>query len=343
MRSKAIVNIDNLRYNLDLISEKIDKEKIMLVVKANAYGMGAKEIVKFAIKYGIKFYAVATIEEAMEIRKIDENIRILILSLVELEYIEFLVKNNIDITISRFEEIEYILSRNIKGNFHIAYDTGMGRIGFDSKNIEKALNMLKPIGMFSHLTSADSNEEFTKLQYERFIEIADRYDIKYKHFLNSFGTENYNSYFNEFNLYRIGILAYGGELNNKYKPVMTLKGRVSFVKKLNEDWNIGYSNTFEAKKGDIIVTVSMGYADGLFRFLSNKGYVYFNNRKYKIIGNICMDQFMVLGDENIQVGDFVEIFGENILVKDVAKSIGTISYELLCAVSNRVERVYKGG
>ena len=110
MRSKAIINLDNLKYNLDLITEKIDKEKMMLVVKANAYGMGAKEIVEFAIKYGIKFYAVATIEEAMEIRKIDENIRILILSLVELEYIEFLVKNNIDITISRFEEIEYIFS-----------------------------------------------------------------------------------------------------------------------------------------------------------------------------------------------------------------------------------------
>lgn len=343
MRAIAEINLDNLKYNLDLISDNIDKEKLMLVVKANAYGSGLKEIVKYGIKYGIKFYGVATIDEAMEIREIDKNVRIIILSLVELEYIEFLVKNNIDITISRFEEIEYILSKNIKGNFHIAYDTGMGRIGFDSRNIEKALEMLKPLGIFSHLTSADSDEEFTRLQYNRFIKITNKYDIKYKHFLNSFGTENYHLDFNEFNLYRIGILAYGGELNDKYKPIITLKGRVSFIKKLEEDWNIGYSNTFKAKKGDVIITISMGYADGVFRSLSNNGYVYFKGKKYKIIGNICMDQFMVLGDENIQVGDYVEIFGEHILVNEVAKSINTISYELLCAISRRVERVYKGG
>ena len=110
MRTWVEINKENLKYNILKLKELANDREVLGVVKANAYGMGAKEIVEFAIKYGIKFYAVATIEEAMEIRKIDENIRILILSLVELEYIEFLVKNNIDITISRFEEIEYIFS-----------------------------------------------------------------------------------------------------------------------------------------------------------------------------------------------------------------------------------------
>lgn len=341
MRAKVIIDLENLRYNLEIITKKIPKEKIMAIIKANAYGHGDLEVFDTCYNFGIKFYGVASVDEAIRIRKINKDSRILVLGVTELKDYEFLSENNIDITITCFEEIEYILQNNIKGNYHIAYDTGMGRIGFNENEIEDAIKLLKPCGIFSHLTSADNDYEYTKKQYEKFIKLADKYDIKYKHLLNSFGAENYCSEFKKFDLYRVGILMYGGELNDRYRPVMKFFARVSYVKTLSEDSYIGYSNTYKAKKGNVIATISAGYADGIFRNLSNKSKVYLRGKKYNIIGNICMDQFMILADENVKIGDYVEIFGENIKVSEQAKIAQTISYELLCAVSYRVKRIYK--
>lgn len=340
MRARAVINLDNLIYNLEVISDKIPKEKIMAVIKANAYGHGYEEIFKECFKFGIRFFGVATIEEAQVIRKINKEAKILILSAVEPNMYYELSKNNIDITITSFEEIEYITNNNIEGNYHIAYDTGMGRLGFNEFEIEEAIRKLKPVGIFSHLTSADNDEYYTRYQYEKFINISKKYDIKYKHLLNSFGSEKYYDFFESFDLYRLGILMYGGELTNIYKPVMSFEARISYIKTLVEDSYIGYSNTYKAKKGDIIATVSAGYADGIFRSLSNKSKVYLRGKYYNIIGNICMDQFMILADNDVKLGDFVEIFGENIKVEEQANLANTISYELLCAVSPRVNRVY---
>lgn len=342
MRAKAIINLNNLKYNLDLIKSKIPINKMLIILKANAYGHGDERIFKYCLNYGIKFFGVATKDEAIKLNNIDNRVNILILSPVGNENIESLSKLGIHLTISSFEEIKYILGNNIKGNFHLAFDTGMGRIGFNEDTIEEAIKLLNPIGIFSHLSSADVNESYTLKQEKIFSKIM-KYDIKYKHLLNSFGTDIYSSKFSDFDLYRLGIIIYGGEINSKYKPVMSFKARVNFVKKLEKDSNIGYGNTYLAKKGDIIATISVGYADGLFRAFSNKGKVYFNSKIYNIVGNICMDQFMILADENISVGDYVEIFGENITVSSQAKIINTISYELLCAISSRVPRIYIEG
>lgn len=343
MRVKAEINLENFRYNLKTISKNLTSDKIMAIIKANAYGHGDEEILKECIEMGINFFGVATKDEALKLKKIAPNSEFLILSPVSFNDIKFLSKKNIHLTISNFSEIEYILKNKIEGKFHIAYDTGMGRIGFSEKNIERAIETLNPIGIFSHFSSADTNFEYTNFQKIKFEEIVSKYDIKYVHLLNSFATENYLDKFGSYSLVRLGILMYGGEKNEKYKPVMSLKARVNFVKKLEEDSNIGYSNTYRAKKGDIIATISAGYADGIPRQLSNKGKVFLNDKEYNIIGNVCMDQFMILADENIKIGDFVEIFGENIYVSNLAKSIDTISYEILCLVSQRVKRIYLRG
>lgn len=338
MRVKALINLDNLKYNLDLIKSKIPNDKIMAVVKANAYGHGDEEIFKYCIKEGINFFGVATSQEARKLISINKNVNILILSPVEQNEILELSNLGIHLTISSFEDIDYILNNSISGNFHLAFDTGMGRIGFNENNIEKAIKLLKPIGVFSHLSVADIDEDYTNKQKNIF-ELIMKYDIKYKHLLNSFGTE-YFDFSEKYDLYRIGILMYGAELNYKYKPLLTFLARVSYVKKLEKDSYIGYGNTYFAKKDTYIATISAGYADGIMRSLSNKGEVYLNGKNYPIIGNVCMDQFMILADEKISVGDYVEIFGENINVNEVAIRANTISYEILCYISSRVPRIY---
>lgn len=341
MRIKAIVNLDNLKYNLHYISKKTSVDKIMAIIKANAYGHGDEEILKFCINYGINKFGVATVEEAIKIRKIDKNIEILILGPIEKSDFKLMENENISFPITSFDEIKYIKENKINANIHFAFDTGMGRIGFNENDIEKALKMLKPIGIFTHLSSADIDSIYTKNQIKLFDDILDKYDVKYKHILNSYGFLNY--YSNKYSFSRLGIILYGAEENSIFKPVMTLKARVNYIKKLEKDTFIGYSKSYYAKKGDIIATISMGYADGLSRLFSNKMEVAFNNKKYKQIGNICMDQFMILADSELKVGDYVEIFGENILVSTLAKSINTISYELLSSLGVRVKRIYEEG
>ncbi|WP_156300299.1 alanine racemase [Streptobacillus canis] len=337
MSAYAKINLDAFERNLNIILEKIPSEKLMAIVKANAYGHGVIRIVDKAVELGINFFGVARLEEAEEILKIFPNVNVLVLSPILKHEIKDVAKKGIHLTISNFEDIEYILKNKIEGKFHFALETGMGRIGFIENEIGKAYEMLKPIGIFSHLSSADSDPNYTKLQLEKFNRVVQNLDVKYKHVLNSFGSMKNDL---DYDLYRVGIIMYGAEMTDIFEPVMTFYARVNHIKVLEEDTYIGYSKTYLAHKGDVIATVACGYADGMHRAMSNKSKVYFDGKLYKIIGNVCMDQFMIKADKNIKVGEYVEIFGENILVADLAKEINTISYELLCAVSARVHRIY---
>ncbi len=337
MSTYAIIDLDAFNKNLDEILKKISANKVMAIVKANAYGHGAIKIVEKSIEKGINFFGVARIEEAEEILAVFPKVNILILSPIIREDIKRAVSKGIHLTISSFEDIEYILENKINGNFHYALDTGMGRIGFMEDEIYRAYDKLKPIGIYSHLSSADNDENYTNIQIEKFNKVTNDLEVKYRHILNSFGSiNNYDDY----DLYRIGIIMYGAEMTDVFEPVMTFKARVNHIKTLKEDAYIGYSKTYLARRGDKIATISCGYADGMFRSMSNKSNVYFNGKYYPIIGNICMDQFMIKVDDNIKVNDYVEIFGNNILVEDLAKELNTISYELLCAVSYRVKRIW---
>ncbi|ACZ01399.1 alanine racemase [Streptobacillus moniliformis] len=337
MNVYAIIDLDAFKKNLDKILEKIPASKVMAIVKANAYGHGSIKIVESAIEKGINFFGVARIEEAEEILNIFPKVDVLVLSPIMKSDIENAVSKGIHLTISSFEDIEYILENKINGNFHYALDTGMGRIGFMEDEIYRAFSMLKPIGIYSHLSSADNDNEYTNMQIEKFNRIVNDLDVKYKHILNSFGSiNNYEDY----DLYRLGIIMYGAEMTDIFKPVMTFKARVNHIKVLEKDTYIGYSKTYLASCGEKIATISCGYADGMLRSMSNRSKVYFNGKYYPIVGNICMDQFMIKVDDDIKVNDYVEIFGNNILVGDLAKELNTISYELLCAISHRVKRIY---
>ncbi|CAM3180062.1 alanine racemase [Streptobacillus ratti] len=337
MNAYAIINLDAFKKNLDKILKKIPASKVMAIVKANAYGHGAIKIVEKSIEKGINFFGVARLEEAEEILSMFPKVNVLILSPIVKDDIKNAVSKGIHLTISSFEDIEYILKNKINGNFHYALDTGMGRIGFMEDEIYRAYSMLKPVGIYSHLSSADNDEDYTSMQIKKFNKVVNDLDVKYKHILNSFGSINN---YNEYDLYRLGIIMYGAEMTDIFEPVMTFKARVNHIKTLEKDTYIGYSKTYLAHCGEKIATVSCGYADGMFRAMSNKSNVYFNGKYYPIVGNVCMDQFMIKVDDDIKVDDYVEIFGNNILVGDLAKELNTISYELLCAVSYRVKRIW---
>lgn len=358
MRCWAEINIKNLYKNINEIEKITSKEKIMAVVKADAYGHGMESICRALIKKGIKNFAVATVEEALKINNLNRDVNILILGPIGFHGMEKVLDKNIHFTVTDFEEIKYLEENKDNAKVFIKVDTGMGRVGFQEEEIEKLIEVLKQskyveaIGVFSHFSSSDSDEEYTKYQEENFKNISEKLEkeiktIKYKHLLNSFGSLKYHNSLYDF--IRVGIIIYGGVTEEetkpyKFEPVMSLYAKISYIKKITKEKFISYGNTYKAKEGEVLATVSIGYADGVRRDLSNVGFVYYKGYRCKIVGRVCMDQLIILLPKELEneakKGDKVEFFGENISVVEVANLCGTISYEILCGISQRVPRIY---
>jgi alanine racemase len=358
MRCWAEINIKNLYDNIKEIEKITSKEHIMAVIKADGYGHGMEKICEALIKTGIKNFAVATSEEAHKIREINDSVNILILGPIENDHANSVSEKNIYFMITDFQEIDYLEKNKCNTEVFIKIDTGMGRVGFQLQEIEKLAETLKrckyvkPIGVFSHFSSSDSDVDYTDLQIKRFEEVSNKLKkelptVKYRHLLNSFGSLRFQK--NKYDFIRAGIIIYGGVTEEetkpyKFKPVMSLYAKISYIKTLSEDSYISYGNTYLGKKGETLATVSIGYADGVRRDLSNKGYVYYKGHKCNIVGRVCMDQLVIKLPEKLAKeaakGDKVEFFGENINVVDVANLCNTISYEILCGISQRVPRIY---
>ncbi|MDO5088365.1 MAG: alanine racemase [Leptotrichiaceae bacterium] len=358
MRCWAEINIKNLYENIGELEKITSKEHIMAVIKADAYGHGMVKICDLLIKKGIRNFAVATADEALKIREMNDSVNILILGPIENDYVNSVSEKNIYFTVTDFEEIDYLEKNQRNMNVFIKVDTGMGRVGFQFHEIEKMIHILKeckyvrPVGVFSHFSSSDSDEDYTELQSEKFEEISkimmkEIPTVKYRHLHNSFGSLKSGK--KKYDFIRVGIIAYGGVSEKetkpyKFKPVMSLYAKISYIKTLCEDSYISYGNTYLGKKGETLATVSIGYADGVRRELSNRGYVYYKGFKCRIVGRVCMDQLIILLPEALakeaKKGDTVEFFGENISTVEVADICGTISYEILCGISQRVPRIY---
>lgn len=351
MRTWAEINLDNLLYNLGKIREFAGNREILCVLKANAYGHGAVEIAKFLSRNGINIFAVACVDEAEELRKNGISNEIVILGCVTEEDWKKANELDVQLTLTSFENIRFIEKLKIYPKIHIAIDTGMGRRGFTPEDAKKAIdyiiknNTAKIVGIYSHLSCADTSSEnqYTKVQIDKF-STFNRYKVKYNHLLNSAGIFAFGE-FSESNLLRAGIGLYGVnpmEYDLELKPVLALKSKVVFVKKIEEELSISYNRTYEAKKGEVIATIPVGYADGLNRSLSNKGYVRIHNVKCDIVGRITMDQIMVKIPDDIQemisVGDEVVVYDNNL--NELATLAGTISYELLTSLMPRVKRIY---
>lgn len=359
----AKISIDNYIYNIESLQKFIGPNtKLMLVVKANAYGHGAPELSKAANGVGIFDFGVATVDEAIELRqhKIEGNI--LVFGNFKNHDMDKIIEHDLTVTISSKADLRKIKDRKIKA--HIKIDTGMSRRGFYYHSIDdlgKITQLIHKIykktsidikGIYTHFASADTNYDFTSKQIDLFKNLIETLkdngiDYGHAHAANSAGTLKYKHA--HFDMVRVGIASYGvlpfEQSVFKPKPVMSLYGFVIDIKKIKSGDFIGYDRTYRAIRDMTIGVVNLGYADGIFRMLSNKGHVSVNGHISKIVGRISMDTFSIdISDIDVKQGDEVLIFGydkiNNIPVNDVAKLCGTNSYEILCAVKNRVRRIY---
>ena len=354
MRSWLEVNLKNIEFNLNQI-ENLTQKKAIPVIKANAYGLGSIEVAKYLSKKNFKLFAVANLQEALEIKNSGLDNKIFIMGNNDKDDLKLAIENGFSITISSWDDIKNLekLKTSKEVLIHIKIDTGMGRIGFSSEDSDGVIkyinkNKLGTIqGIYSHLSSADENEdEFTLEQINLFKRHEENKDIPFKHILNSPGIFKYSKYTNT-NYVRPGISMYGillfdTPLKKLLKPVFKLKTKIIYIKTLNINTFISYGKTAEGEKGDIIATLPIGYADGLDRRFSNGGAVKIHGEKCVIIGRICMDMTMIIIPNSLKnkvgVGTEVEIYGQDI--NEQAQSIGSIADELMTRINKRVLRRY---
>lgn len=368
LRTWVEINLDALQCNFDAVRKALPENiKVLAVVKANAYGHGAIGVAKF-LQDKADYLAVAATDEALELRKNGINCPILVLGHIPYGDYDNIVKFNITTTISDFYEAELLSNAAVKAgitaSLHIAVDTGMNRIGFacndtSIEEIKKIKNLpnIEIEGVFSHLAAADIGDKaYTKMQAARFDGFVKKLSgigiqAPIKHLYNSAGIADLEK---KYDMVRQGIILYGLKPSdevefkniNTPKPVMSMKTRVVQVKTLPAGESISYGCTYTTEKETRVATLCAGYADGVTRVLSNNGEVLIRGKRAKIIGRVCMDQFMidVTDIPDVQVGDTATIFGtdgnETISVDEIAKKAKTINYEIICNINSRVTRVY---
>ena len=364
----AEINLDNLAHNIKEVKSLINKNtKISAVIKADAYGHGALAVAQTLLDNGADSFAVATFNEALQLRRKFKDIQILILGYTPKELATDLIENELTQTIYSYDEAKEIskiakqMNKTLK--IHIKIDSGMNRLGLLCKEdtIKEILQISKLDnlfieGIFTHFAIADEKDKtYTKKQVEKFNYIVASLDkkglqIPIKHVSNSAAIIDLPQY--NFDMVRAGIMIYGlypsenvDKNKAKLKEVMSLKTKIAQVKTVEAGSKISYGLTYECKKETKIATLPIGYADGFTRLLSNKTHVFVNNKKAKVLGTICMDQSIIdVTDIDVKIGDEVIIFGneekDTISATSIAKLLGTINYEIVCMVNKRVPRVY---
>jgi Alr-MurF fusion protein len=355
------IDLDAMVYNLNFYRQKLSPTtKVMAMVKAFSYGTGSVEVAK-ALQYRrIDYLAVAIADEGVELRNNGIEVPIVVMNPEEHGF-DAMIENRLEPNIYRFELLEKFdeaLRRNAVNNFpvHLKVDTGMKRLGFDHPaemtRVAEYIRMHDTMyirSVFSHLAVSDDpeNDQFTQLQFKRFSAFCDivtnLFDYKIlRHILNSSGIERFPEM--ELDMVRLGIGLYGVSPNcqKELKNVATLKTTISQIRTVEAGETIGYGRRGVADKTLSIAVLPIGYADGLNRRLSNGvGKVLIGGSKAPIIGTICMDMCMVdITGIAAREGDRAIIFGEDLPVSEVAETLGTISYEVLTSIGQRVKRVY---
>lgn len=369
-RAWAEINLDSIAHNVKEIRKITNKRaELMGVVKADAYGHGAVEVAKTLLENGVSRLAVSMIDEAIQLRKHEIDVPILIMSYTDPCRAEDVIGYNVAQTVFSYELAEALSDAAVrlgcKVKIHVKVDTGMTRIGFkpgyDIVESIAEMSKLKGIiveGMFTHFASADEKDKaYTYMQFEKYMGICTELrrigiHIPIKHVANSAAIIEFPEM--HLDMVRPGIILYGfypssridtGRIN--LKPSMTLKATVILVKEVEYNIPVSYGGIFTTQRRSRIATVPVGYADGYFRTLTGKARVLINGEYAPVIGAICMDQFMIdVTDINsdVKVGDEVVLFGiqgeKEIKVEEVASLAGTINYEVISAVGKRIPRIY---
>ena len=369
MRTWAEIKLSSVEYNFFSMRAKLPEDcKFMGVVKADAYGHGAIPVAEYLEKLNCDYLAVACVDEAEELRKAGNKLPILVLGATPVEFVEKLIDLNLTQTISNLsaaKQFSFALKKlNKTLKIHFKLETGMGRLGFEAKNgdvseVVSALKLpcLEAEGIFTHFAVSDElvKDDYTRNQFKLFQEAVEKIErlsgivFKIKHCANSGAMVNYPEMY--LNMVRPGLALYGlypGKETGgiSLTPVMELKSRISAVSDHGLGESISYGCTYTTDKKMRIAVLPIGYADGLHRVLSNKIEVLVHGKRCRQVGRICMDMCMidVTDVPDVKVGDIATVFGhdgkEVISVNELAEEAGTISYEMVCAVSQRVPRVY---
>ena len=350
-KTQADILLDNLYDNYLNVKKRVGNKIIIPVVKADAYGHGAKEVTRFLHDKGVDHFAVSLLEEALELREILPDINLLCMGVIEGESLRVAARYDVAITLTNFDQIEDLMQLDNPLNVHIKVDTGMRRLGFNTiDDIKEVLDFcdnhqyINIEGIFTHFATADCDEEYYKKQLASFKSILDQLDYSFKmiHVSNSSASIKYEHNFTFTTHTRLGISLYGCTLDEQtkfLKPTMVLKTRISHIRSLNKGDKVGYGVTYTAKEDEEIGILPIGYADGFIR-KNQGGYVMINNKRYPIVGRVCMDQCFIKIDEEVNKEDTVYLFGKGIHIDEVAKRLDTINYEVLCSISKRVPRVY---
>lgn len=369
-RIYARIDMDAVRHNITLIKNKIQGATLMFIIKADAYGHGAKALSK-EFENEADYFAVAEMREALELRANGISKPILILGYTSPSQYATAMENDITLTVFSKDHAKELSDTAIgfgkKARVHFAVDTGMGRIGWQP--CESAMDEIADIvrmdgieaeGIFSHFAVADEDcESFTnkqELDFQSFVDALEQKGIyiPLKHMNNSAAILEHD---NQYDIVRAGIVLYGLYPSEKVmtdtsnamrlRPAMELISHVSYVKELDAGKSVSYGRTYITDKKTKVATVPVGYADGYPRSLSNKGEVLIKGVRCPIIGRICMDQMMVdvSGVEGISVEEKVTLMGkdgnEYISAEEIARHADTISYEFICGISKRVPRIYE--
>lgn len=367
----AEIDLDAIAYNMEQMKKRIgDHARLIAVVKADGYGHGAVPVAKMfeACSY-VWGYAVACLEEATKLREHGIRKPILVLGCVFPDQFEEMIRYDVRPAVymeSMAELISQEAVRQGKDAFiHIKIDTGMGRIGFpvteESADAVERISRLPGIrieGMFTHFAKADERDKtYTFLQHDRFMrmkELVEKRQVPVRYFDcdNSAGIIDFPDM--KHDLARAGIAMYGmypsDEVDQKavdLRPALSLVSHVSFVKEVEAGTPISYGGTFVSDRPMRVATIPVGYGDGYPRSLSNKGYVLIHGKRARILGRVCMDQFMAdvtdipetaFMDRAVLVGRDGD---EEITVDELADLSGRFNYEFVCCLGKRIPRIYK--
>jgi len=356
---KTVLEIDlnALEHNFNVISSKLKPStKFMAIVKAGGYGSDSVEIAKKLEIIGVDYFAVAFTNEGIELRKAGIKTPILVL-LPQVESIKNIIDYNLEASLYSFyfleSFIDYVNKKEVKKCFcHFKINTGLNRVGFSEYQINVAIEKIrncKPIrlaGIYSHLAATDDLNEtkFTNSQINLFEKLSSKIKSQIScepilHMSNTSGIFNYPKC--EFDMVRsgIGLYGYNNNLNKELVPVHSLKSVIAQIINCNKGESVGYNRSFFCKNDMKVGVIPIGHADGISRFFSKSAHVFIGGKKAEVLGNICMDVLMInLNGINCDEGDEVVVFDSKNNAEDFAKSVGTISYEILTNLSSRIER-----
>ena len=345
------VNLKKFKNNIKKIKDYVGNKTLMPVIKANGYGSFIHERIDILNMFNI--VAVANVNEAIKIRKIGYDKDIFVLNQPSVCDIKNIHNYDISVGVSEKSFIEKV---NLPIKVHLEIETGMNRTGIFYNRLEEYIELIKNnkninvVGVYTHLSSADNDMIYTNKQLSVFhnaLEILkNHFTFQYIHSEASNGLINCKS--GDTNTVRPGLIMYGYETfpgMKKFIPVeeiLRLKSKIIYLKKVPKGAAISYNQTYIASKDLVVATIPIGYADGYRRSFSNKAYIVVNGKKCPIVGNVCMDSCMIdVTGCDCKVEDEVYIFdNEHVTLDELSEIAGTISYELMCNISNRVMRVF---